>query len=320
MEMRVSTEITTSIYKFERKKTMAEINRNACNYTTYMAEMEDGFNLLLPFGLDEKLNKVNIDLSKSNHILIGGVTGSGKSVCLNVLITSLIEKNSPNNLKLVLIDPKKVEMSIYKDIPHLLCPIITEPAQAKVCLDKLVDEMERRYDIFAHTGAKDIHSFNTEYAPKAGLEPMPFIVVFIDEYANLVDSVKVVSDPIAQIVTKASAAGIHLIMTTQRPCANIITATIKANLDVHVALRVQNAKDSKFLLGKKGAEELKGQGDALISSPQIPSSPIHVQLLTISNGEIKGIIEKIKTKYQNVSSNEAGNSNQGIGGEEGKNS
>ncbi len=254
----------------------------------------------IPFGVNISGEKVFADLSKFPHMLIAGGTGSGKSVYANSLLATLIMRNRPEDLKLVLVDPKKVEMTKYKDIPHLLCPIITEPAQAKVCLDKLVDEMERRYDIFAHTGAKDIRSFNTKYAPKAGLEPMPFIVVFIDEYANLVDSVKAVSDPVAQIAAKARAAGIHLIVATQRPSVNVITGTIKANLDVRVALKVNANQDSQTVLGKGGAEELNGNGDMLVQCSLISKGGgfIRCQGCFLQDEEIDAIVDFVKSQQK----------------------
>lgn len=193
-------------------------------------------------------------------------------------------------------------MSKYKDIPHLLCPIITEPSQAKVCLDKLVDEMERRYSIFAITGAKDIRTFNTKCAPKAGLEPMPFIVTFIDEYANLVDSIKSVSDPVAQIAAKARAASIHLIVATQRPAVNVITGNIKANLDVRVALKVNASQDSQTVLGRGGAEQLNGNGDMLVQCSLISKGGdfIRCQGCYLQDEEIDAIVDFVKTQQKSL--------------------
>lgn len=250
----------------------------------------------IPFGVNISGEKVFADLSKFPHMLIAGGTGSGKSVYANSLLATLIMRNRPEDLKLVLIDPKKVEMTKYKDIPHLLCPIITEPTQAKVCLDKLVEEMERRYDIFAISGAKDIRSFNSKCAPKAGLEPMPFIVVFIDEYANLVDSVKTVSEPVAQIAAKARAAGIHLIVATQRPSVNVITGVIKANLDVRVALKVNANQDSQTVIGRGGAEQLNGNGDMLVQCSLISKGGdfIRCQGCYLQDEEIDAIVDFVK--------------------------
>ncbi len=256
--------------------------------------------MMIPFGVNISGEKMFADLSKFPHMLIAGGTGSGKSVYANSVLATLIMRNRPEDLKLVLIDPKKVEMSKYKDIPHLLCPIITEPSQAKVCLDKLVDEMERRYSIFAITGAKDIRTFNTKCAPKAGLEPMPFIVTFIDEYANLVDSIKSVSDPVAQIAAKARAAGIHLIVATQRPAVNVITGNIKANLDVRVALKVNASQDSQTVLGRGGAEQLNGNGDMLVQCSLISKGGdfIRCQGCYLQDEEIDAIVDFVKSQQK----------------------
>ncbi len=256
--------------------------------------------MMIPFGVNISGEKMFADLSKFPHMLIAGGTGSGKSVYANSVLATLIMRNRPEDLKLVLIDPKKVEMTKYKDIPHLLCPIITEPSQAKVCLDKLNDEMERRYDIFAKTGAKDIRTFNSKYAPKANLEPMPFIVVFIDEYANLVDSNKAVSDPVAQIAAKARAAGIHLIVATQRPSVNVITGTIKANLDVRVALKVNASQDSQTVIGRGGAEQLNGNGDMLVQCSLISKGGdfIRCQGCFLQDEEIDAIVDYVKSQQK----------------------
>ena len=180
------------------------------------------------------------------------------------VIMSLIMRNRPEDLKLILIDPKRVEMSNYEDIPHLLCPIIKEPVQAKICFDKLIKEMDRRYSLFEYSHVRDIRQFNHDYAPAHQLSPLPFIVVVVDEFADLVDTCKEISDSVVRIAQKARAAGIHLIISTQRPSVDVITGVIKANLACRVALRVQSAIDSQCILGQGGAEDLAGYGDMLI--------------------------------------------------------
>ena len=172
-------------------------------------------------------------------VVIANVCGTG----VNVVATRNM-RNRPEDLKLVVVDPKRVEMGKYKDLPHLLCPIIKEPSQAKVCFQKLIDEMERRYTLFELSGVSNIRQFNTEYAPEAGFAKLPFIVVVVDEYADLVDTCKDIGDSVVRLAQKARAAGIHLVIATQRPSVQVITGVIKANLPVRVALSVSSAIDS----------------------------------------------------------------------------
>lgn len=217
----------------------------------------------IPFGKDISGELIHANLKDFPHLLVAGATGSGKSIFVHSCIISLLMRNTPDQLKLVLIDPKKVEMNFYKEIPHLLCPNISDPNQAKVALYKLVDEMERRYNLFEDNHVRDIKGFNV-FAKENGLQPLPTIAVFIDEYADLSEACKDIRTPVVRIAAKARSAGIHLIIATQRPSVNVIDGVIKANLPSHVALMVGNAVDSSVIIGEGGAEALLGNGDMIV--------------------------------------------------------
>ena len=221
-------------------------------------------NMLVPFG-EDIYGKVRFaDLTEMPHMLIAGTTGSGKSVFIHGLLFSLLMRNRPEELKLVLVDPKRVEMNMYRDLPHLLCPIVKEPKEAKVALKKLCDEMDRRYDLFEKSGVVRIRDYNEDYCEYAHKKKLPFIVAVVDEFAELVMQEKEVADYVLRIGQKARAAGIHLIIATQRPDTKVITGTIKSNLPTRVALTTASYFDSQTILGVKGAEELNGKGDMLI--------------------------------------------------------
>lgn len=233
------------------------------------------------------------------HILVAGTTGSGKSVFTHSLICTLIMRNSPENLKLVLIDPKKVEMSKYKDIPHLLCPIINDAEVAKLTMDKLVEEMNRRYDVLVNTGCSDIKQYIEMRAEDPTLEPMPYIVVFIDEFADLVDTCKDIKAPVVSIAQKARACGIHMLIATQRPSTNIIDGVIKGNLPTRVALAVASQVDSVTILGEGGAEKLLGRGDMLAQSPILSrNGRVRLQSCYIQNKEILRIVGYLREHYE----------------------
>lgn len=233
------------------------------------------------------------------HILVAGTTGSGKSVFTHSLICTLIMRNSPENLKLVLIDPKKVEMSKYKDIPHLLCPIINDAEVAKLTMEKLAEEMNRRYDVLVETGCSDIKQYMELRADDPSLEPMPYIIVFIDEYADLVDTCKDIKAPVVSIAQKARACGIHMLIATQRPSTNIIDGVIKGNLPTRVALAVASQVDSVTILGEGGAEKLLGRGDMLAQSPILSrTGRIRLQSCYIQNKEILRIVGYLKEHYE----------------------
>ena len=225
--------------------------------------------MLVPFGEDITGKVRYADLTELPHMLIAGTTGSGKSVFVHGLLFSLLMRNRPEELKLVLVDPKRVEMNKYRDLPHLLCPIIKEPSEAKVCLKKLCDEMDRRFKVFEKANVQSIRDYNEDYCEYAHKKKMPFIVVVIDEFADLVGAEKEVSDHVLRIGQKARAAGIHMIIATQRPDVKIITGTIKSNLPTRIALTVASTIDSQTILGVKGAEELNGKGDMLIDCVQV---------------------------------------------------
>ncbi len=233
------------------------------------------------------------------HILVAGTTGSGKSVFTHSLICTLIMRNSPENLKLVLIDPKKVEMSKYKDIPHLLCPIINDAEVAKLTMDKLAEEMNRRYDVLVNTGCSDIKQYSEMRAEDPTLEPMPYIVVFIDEFADLVDTCKDIKAPVVSIAQKARACGIHMLIATQRPSTNIIDGVIKGNLPTRVALAVASQVDSVTILGEGGAEKLLGRGDMLAQSPILSrNGRVRLQSCYIQNKEILRIVGYLREHYE----------------------
>lgn len=206
------------------------------------------------------------DLKKLPHLLIAGTTGSGKSVGINAMILSLLYKNSPDQLRLLMIDPKMLEFSTYNDIPHLLTPVITKPKQAIAALNNMVAEMERRYELMADTRTKNIENYN-EKIIKIGGEHLPYIVVIIDELADLMmTSGKDVEVSIARLAQKSRACGIHLIVATQRPSVDVVTGLIKANLPSRISYRVGQKVDSKIILDQMGAESLLGRGDAFYSS------------------------------------------------------
>lgn len=253
--------------------------------------------MYIPFGVDISGNYISADLTAFPHMLVGGTSGSGKSVFAHGIIASLIMRNRPEDLKLVLVDPKRVEMVKYENIPHLLCPIIKEPSQAKVCLDKLIDVMEQRLVLFEFAGVRNIRDYNEKYCPKAGSEPIPFIVVFIDEYADLSDTCKNIGESVVRIAQKARAVGIHLIVATQRPSVNVITGVIKANLDTRVSLRVKTAQDSMTILTKSGAERLNGYGDMLVDCPKVSHGTfVRCQGCFIQDEELEAVTDFIKAQ------------------------
>jgi S-DNA-T family DNA segregation ATPase FtsK/SpoIIIE len=261
----------------------------------------DKNNLVIPFGKSISGDYVYADLSDFPHMLVAGTTGSGKSIFMHGVIMSLIMRNRPEDLRIVVVDPKRVEMAKYKDLPHLLCPIVSDGGAAKVCLDKLIEEMERRYLLFEMAGVSNIRQFNKEYAPAAGVQTLPFIVVFVDEYADLSDQCKDIAGSVVRIAQKARAAGIHLVIATQRPSVQVITGVIKANLGVRVALSVASPTDSVTILNQGGAEQLAGHGDMLIECPLISRVGLtRVQGCLVDNQEIKDVCAFIKKEHPTV--------------------
>ena len=254
--------------------------------------------LAVMFGKSIDGTCIGADFDEFPHVLVAGTTGSGKSIYNHSLICTLISRNSPEDLRLVLIDPKQVELSKYEDLPHLLCPIINDANLAKLTLSKLVDEMNRRYGVLKATGCSNIKQYNELREDDPSLEKLPFIVVFVDEYADLVDVCKDISGPIVSIAQKARAAGIHMLIATQRPSTNIITGTIKGNLPTRIALAVASYVDSSTILNEGGAEKLLGKGDMLVLSPLVSRvGMVRLQGCFIQNKEILRIVGYLREHY-----------------------
>ena len=238
------------------------------------------------------------EINKTPHLLVAGSTGSGKSVCINSFIVSILMRSKPDEVKLVLVDPKKVELSMYNGVPHLFAPVVTDPKKANIALKKMVVEMERRYDEFERTGTKNIAGYNTLVDKKNQTLPddekmkkMPYFVIIIDELADLMlVAAKEVQDSIMRITQMARAAGMHLIVATQRPSTDVITGVIKANIPSRIAFAVSSGIDSRTILDQMGAEKLLGKGDMLFL-PQGENTPIRIQGTFISDDEIKAVVD-----------------------------
>ena len=237
------------------------------------------------------------DLKKLPHLLIAGTTGSGKSVGINSMILSLLYKNSPDQLRLLMIDPKMLEFSIYNDIPHLLTPVITKAKQAVVALNNMVSEMERRYEMMSDTRTKNIENYNDKMKKEGGKE-LPYIVVIIDELADLMmTSGKEVEHSIARLAQMARAAGIHLVVATQRPSVDVVTGLIKANLPSRISYRVGQKIDSKIILDQQGAESLLGRGDMLFTPPGA-TGLVRLHAPWSTEEEIEDIVDFIKSQRE----------------------
>lgn len=255
--------------------------------------------LMVPLGKSIMGDIGVCEINKMPHMLIAGTTGSGKSVCVNGIICSILMRAKPSEVKLVMVDPKVVELSVYNGIPHLLRPVVTEPKQAAIALQKMVEEMERRYQVFSDSKTKNIEGYNENVEKwnkehkneEYEKEKLPYIVVIIDELADLMMvAAKEVEDSILRITQKARAAGIHLIVATQRPSTEVITGLIKANIPSRIAFTVGSGIDSRTILDQTGAENLLGKGDMLFL-PIGMNSPIRIQGSFISDDEIKRIID-----------------------------
>ncbi len=256
--------------------------------------------MVVPFGMNISGEIINGRLDEFPHLLVAGATGSGKTVYVHSMIVTLIMRNSPEELRFLIIDPKRVEMARYAGMPHLLCPIVKEPAEAKVALFKLLDVMEERYKMFEETGASKLAEYN-EIAEEEGLEKMARIVVIVDEYADLVESEPEVATPIVRLAQKSRACGIHLVICTQRPSVDVITGVIKANLPTRVALMVSSAVDSKTILGQGGAEMLLGNGDMLVDCSQISRSGFtRIQGAYVSTAEVRAVVNFLKDNNETV--------------------
>ena len=235
------------------------------------------------------------DLAKMPHLLVAGTTGSGKSVCLNTMIVSLLYNASPDDVKLIMIDPKKVEFTVYKAIPHLLVPVVADPRKAAGALSWAVAEMDKRYALFADNGVRNLQGYNT-YALSHGLPKMPQIVIIIDELSDLMMAASnEVEDSICRLAQKARAAGMHLIVATQRPSVDVITGLIKANIPSRIAFAVKSQIDSRTIIDTQGAEKLLGNGDMLYC-PVGLSKPVRVQGSYVSDDEIERVIEFVTSQ------------------------
>lgn len=266
--------------------------------------------LVVPLGKAVNGQVIYAELNKMPHLLIAGATGSGKSVCVNTIISSILMRAKPDEVKLILVDPKKVELSNYNGVPHLLAPVVTDPKKAAATLRETVSEMERRYDLFAGANVRKIETYN-QYVEKKNqendaehqLEKLPYIVVILDEVADLMMvASKDVEDCIMRIAQLARAAGIHLIVATQRPSTDIITGVIKANIPSRIAFAVSSSIDSRTILDCTGAEKLLGKGDMLFL-PMGSNSPIRVQGAYVDDSEVEAITY-YTTKQQEASYDE----------------
>ncbi|MGX9133719.1 DNA translocase FtsK [Rummeliibacillus sp. JY-2-4R] len=263
--------------------------------------------LLIGLGRDITGEAKLAKLNKMPHLLVAGSTGSGKSVCINGIIISILMRAKPHEVKMMMIDPKMVELNVYNGIPHLLAPVVTDARKASQALKKVVAEMERRYDLFSHTGTRNIEGYN-EHVDRFNEEngekhpKMPFIVVIVDELADLMMVASSdVEDSITRLAQMARAAGIHLIIATQRPSVDVITGIIKANIPSRIAFAVSSAIDSRTILDMGGAERLLGRGDMLFL-PAGESKPVRVQGAFVSDQEVEQIVDFViaqqKAQYQ----------------------
>lgn len=255
------------------------------------SKSEGKLQLALGMGIDGK--PIVADLSKMPHLLVAGATGSGKSVCINTIITSILYKATPDEVKLLLIDPKKVELTSYKGLPHLFAPVVTDPKKAASVLKLVVDEMENRYELFSGSATRGIESYNQKVDEK---DKLPYIVVIIDELSDLMMvSASDVEDNICRLAQMARAAGIHLVIATQRPSVDVITGLIKANIPSRISFAVSSQTDSRTILDMGGAEKLLGKGDMLLA-PAGTQKPQRVQGAFIDNDEISNIVGFVKNQ------------------------
>ncbi len=302
----ISNETATTVYVREiMEKLIAEKSNNK---------------LLVALGKDILSKAKYCEINKTPHLLVAGATGSGKSVCINCILVSILMNAKPDEVKLLLVDPKKVELSVFNGVPHLLAPVVTDPKKASVALAKIVKEMEDRYDIFEEKGVKNIGSYNEMVEKKnktlgddAKLKKMPYIVVIVDELADLMlVASKEVEDSIMRITQMARAAGIHLIIATQRPSTDVITGVIKANIPSRISFAVSSGIDSRTILDMTGAEKLLGRGDMLFL-PMGESTPTRIQGAWITEEEVKRVVDYTISqqkaiydeKLMNLTSNES---------------
>lgn len=253
--------------------------------------------LTVALGKDTEGEAYFADISKMPHLLVAGTTGSGKSVGINTMICSILYKSSPDKVKFIMIDPKMVELSIYQGIPHLLAPVVTDSRLAPSVLKNVVAEMTRRYGMLAEKKVRNIEGYNDVIKNEEDISPMCYLVVVVDEFADLMMvSGKDVETSIARIAQMARAVGIHLIIATQRPTANVITGLIKSNMPARLAFKVSQKNDSRVILDQNGADALLGQGDSLFIRPGT-SEPIRIHGAFVSDGEVRDIVEYLNNKY-----------------------
>ena len=268
--------------------------------------------LLAVLGKDIMGSPRFMEINKTPHLLIAGATGSGKSVCVNSIITTILMRSKPDEVKLVMIDPKKVELSMYNGAPHLLSPVVNDPKKASIVLKKIVEEMEKRYDLLSETGTKNIEGYNKLIQSKidsgdTSVKKLPYIVVLIDELADLMlVAAKEVEDSIMRITQMARAAGIHLIVATQRPSTDVITGVVKANIPSRISFAVSSGIDSRTILDMTGAEKLIGKGDMLFL-PMGEGNPTRIQGSFVSEDEVQKIVDytvkQQKAKYDETFTN-----------------
>lgn len=260
--------------------------------------------LEIPLGKAVNGSVRTFDLAKMPHLLVAGSTGSGKSVAVNGIIASILMKARPDEVKFMMVDPKMVELSVYNDIPHLLIPVVTNPRKASRALQKVVDEMENRYELFSKVGARNIAGYNAKVAeynasqPEYKQIPLPLIVVIVDELADLMMvASKEVEDAIIRLGQKARAAGIHMILATQRPSVDVISGLIKANVPSRIAFAVSSGTDSRTILDENGAEKLLGRGDMLFK-PIDENHPVRLQGSFISDEDVEHIVTFVKNQAE----------------------
>lgn len=275
---------------------------NTINELVTMKEVfvndEDNSPLSVALGKDVSGESIFTRIDKTPHLLIAGSTGSGKSVCVNTIITSILLKNKPDKVKLIMIDPKMVELSIYDGIPHLLTSVVTDPIKAADVLHKVVLEMENRYREFARARVRNMDGYNKIAEKDPDYKELPYIVVIIDELADLMMvSSKEVEESIARIAQKARAAGIHMIIATQRPSVDVITGVIKTNIPSRIAFAVSSSIDSRTILDKSGAETLLGKGDMLYLSAD-SSKPVRIQGAFLSDEEVEKVVDYVKSQSE----------------------
>ena len=287
--------------------------------------------LAAPLGRDIMGNVKYVEINKTPHMLVAGATGSGKSVCINNIIVSILMRTTPDEVKMVLVDPKKVEFNVYDGIPHLITPVVTDPKKASAALQKIVVMMDDRFETFKNSGTKNIQTYN-EYVekelkkkPDCGLKKMPFVLVIIDELADLMlVAAKEVEESIMRITQLARAAGIHLIVATQRPSTDVITGVVKSNIPTRISFAVSSSIDSRTILDMTGAEKLLGKGDMLYK-PMDDNAPTRIQGSFVSDGEIGRVVDFIKERshgprysddFNNLNSQSSSAGSVSSGGEE----